>query len=65
MQLIGAHQGPINAVGFSPDGGKNLATYSCADNKLCFWQTSTGMFGLGNAQTKVMIRILMTSARIS
>ena len=32
--------------------GKNLASFSGQDNKLYFWQTSTSMFGLGNAQTK-------------
>ncbi len=51
VQMIHAHSGAVAAVAFSPDG-KNLATYSSADNRLCFWQTSTGMFGLGNAQTK-------------
>jgi hypothetical protein len=51
VQLLTAHTGPIIAVAFSSDG-KNLATYSVSDNKLHFWQTSTGMFGLGNAQTK-------------
>jgi WD40 repeat protein len=50
-QLISAHVGRITAVAFGPDG-KNLATFSGADNKLNFWQTSTSMFGLGNAQTK-------------
>ena len=51
VQLLTAHTGPIIAAAFSADG-KNLATYSASDNKLHFWQTSTGMFGLGNAQTK-------------
>lgn len=51
VQMISAHQGALAACSFSPDG-KNLATYSAGDNRLCFWQTSTGMFGLGNAQTK-------------
>ena len=51
VQTLPAHGGPITAVSYSPEG-KNLATYSSADNKLYFWQTSTGMFGLGNAQTK-------------
>ena len=50
VQLLTAHTGPVIAVAFSSDG-KNLATYSVSDNKLHFWQTSTGMFGLGNAQT--------------
>jgi hypothetical protein len=51
MQSISAHSGPVAAVAFSQDG-KFLASYSSHDNRLCFWQTSTGMFGLGNAQTK-------------
>ncbi len=51
IQMLTAHTGPIIAVAFSIEG-KNLATYSPSDNKLHFWQTSTGMFGLGNAQTK-------------
>ena len=51
VQTLPAHGGAVTAVSYSPDG-KNLATYSSADNKLYFWQTSTGMFGLGNAQTK-------------
>uniref|UniRef100_A0A0K2TM39 WD repeat-containing protein 7 n=1 Tax=Lepeophtheirus salmonis TaxID=72036 RepID=A0A0K2TM39_LEPSM len=51
LQSIPAHSGSIIAVSFSPDG-KNLATFSDSDNKLHFWQTSTGMFGLGNAQTR-------------
>ncbi|XP_059089612.1 WD repeat-containing protein 7-like [Tigriopus californicus] len=51
VQMIAAHSGQIAAVAFAPDG-KNLASYSTKDNRLCFWQTSTGMFGLGNAQTK-------------
>lgn len=50
-QMINAHQGRITAVAFGPDG-KTLATFSAHDNKLYFWQTSTSMFGLGNAQTK-------------
>ena len=51
VQTIPAHGGPVTAVSYSPEG-KHLATYSSTDNKLYFWQTSTGMFGLGNAQTK-------------
>ena len=50
VQMIAAHKGAVAAAAFAPDGGKNLATYSASDNRLCFWQTSTGMFGLGNAQ---------------
>ncbi len=51
VQMLAAHKGPVAATSFSPDG-KNLATYSAGDSRLCFWQTSTGMFGLGAAQTK-------------
>ncbi|CAG9764387.1 unnamed protein product [Ceutorhynchus assimilis] len=48
---IPAHSGPVTACAFSPDG-KFLVSYACSENKLSFWQTSTGMFGLGHAQTK-------------
>ena len=51
VQMLSAHQGPVVAAAFGPDG-KNLSTYSAQDSRVCFWQTSTGMFGLGNAQTK-------------
>ncbi|XP_014253384.1 WD repeat-containing protein 7 isoform X2 [Cimex lectularius] len=50
-QTIKAHDSAITANAFSPDG-KYLVSYSCGENKLSFWQTSTGMFGLGNSQTK-------------
>ncbi|KAL0267902.1 UNVERIFIED_CONTAM: hypothetical protein PYX00_010042 [Menopon gallinae] len=50
-QMITAHNAMITAVSFSPDG-KFLASYSCVENRLSFWQTSSGMFGLGNSQTK-------------
>ena len=50
-QMINAHQGRVTAVAFGPDG-KTLASFSATDNKMYFWQTSTSMFGLGNAQTK-------------
>ncbi|XP_022909128.1 WD repeat-containing protein 7 isoform X2 [Onthophagus taurus] len=48
---ISAHSSPITACCFSPDG-KYLVSYACGENKLCFWQSSTGMFGLGTAQTR-------------
>jgi len=51
VQQIPAHQAPITALAFCPDG-KGLATYSANENKLSFWQTSTGMFGLGQAVTR-------------
>jgi len=50
-QTINAHTAAICACAFSPDG-KFLVSYSAVENKLSFWQTSTGMFGLGNSQTK-------------
>lgn len=50
-QIVPAHKSPLTACSFSPDG-KYLATYSAGDNKLCFWLTATGLFGLGNARTR-------------
>ncbi|GLH07771.1 uncharacterized protein GBIM_13199 [Gryllus bimaculatus] len=50
-QTVSAHSSSVTACAFSPDG-KFLATYSCQENRLSFWQTSTGMFGLGNSQTR-------------
>lgn len=50
-QMIPAHSNPITALAFSPDG-KFLVSYSCGENRLSFWQTSTGMFGLGQSQTR-------------
>ncbi|XP_015115416.1 WD repeat-containing protein 7 isoform X7 [Diachasma alloeum] len=51
-QTVLAHQAPVTACAFSPEG-KFLVSYSCTENKLCFWQqTSSGMFGLGNSQTR-------------
>ena len=40
-QMIPAHSNPVTALAFSPDG-KFLVSYACKDNKLAFWQTSTG-----------------------
>lgn len=39
--MIPAHSSPITALAFSPDG-KFLVSYSCGENRLSFWQTSTG-----------------------
>jgi WD40 repeat protein len=39
--MIPAHAQPITALAFSPDG-KYLVSYSCSENRLSFWQTSTG-----------------------
>lgn len=50
-QMIPAHSHPITALAFSPDG-KFLVSYACGENRLSFWQTSTGMFGLGQSQTR-------------
>ncbi|KAK8730904.1 hypothetical protein OTU49_007692 [Cherax quadricarinatus] len=50
-QMIAAHGSSVTALSFSPDG-KYLASYSIGENKLSFWQTSSGMFGLGASQTK-------------
>lgn len=50
-QIVAAHKSAVSACSFSPDG-KYLASYSAGDNKLCFWLTATGLFGLGNARTR-------------
>ena len=50
-QVIPAHSAAITACSFSPDG-KHLASYSMGENKVSFWLTAVGLFGLGNAQTK-------------
>lgn len=51
-QTVPAHTSSVTALAFSPEG-KFLVSYSCTENKLCFWQqTSSGMFGLGNSQTR-------------
>lgn len=50
-QIVAAHKTAVSACTFSPDG-KYLASYSAGDNKLCFWLTATGLFGLGNARTR-------------
>lgn len=38
-QSIIAHQAPVTALSFSPEG-KYLVSYSCSENRLCFWQVS-------------------------
>lgn len=50
-QSLAAHNGPVTACAFSPDG-KFLVSYATSDNRLSFWQTTAGMFGLGAAQTR-------------
>lgn len=50
-QFVPAHKSAVSACSFSPDG-KYLASYSAGDNKLCFWLTATGLFGLGNSRTR-------------
>ncbi|XP_042885896.1 WD repeat-containing protein 7-like isoform X4 [Penaeus japonicus] len=50
-QMIPGHGTAVTALSFSPDG-KYLASYCMGENKLSFWQTSSGMFGLGASQTK-------------
>ncbi|GBP94233.1 WD repeat-containing protein 7 [Eumeta japonica] len=49
-QSLAAHNGPVTACAFSPDG-RYLVSYATADNRLSFWQSTAGMFGLGAAQT--------------
>lgn len=41
MQMITAHNSAVTANTFSPDG-KYLATYSCNENRLSFWQVRGG-----------------------
>ncbi|KAJ0170185.1 hypothetical protein K1T71_014113 [Dendrolimus kikuchii] len=50
-QSLAAHNGPVTACAFSPDG-RYLVSYATADNRLSFWQSTAGMFGLGAAQTR-------------
>lgn len=50
-QLLQAHNGPVTACAFAPDG-KHLASYCANENKVNFWLTAVGLFGLGNAQTR-------------
>lgn len=38
-QTVSAHSAPVTALAFSPEG-KFLVSYSCSENKLCFWQVS-------------------------
>jgi len=38
-QTVPAHSAPVTALAFSPEG-KFLVSYSCSENKLCFWQVS-------------------------
>ncbi|XP_037873545.1 WD repeat-containing protein 7 isoform X2 [Bombyx mori] len=50
-QSLAAHSGPVTACAFSPDG-RYLVSYATTDNRLSFWQSTSGMFGLGAAQTR-------------
>ncbi|XP_064292952.1 WD repeat-containing protein 7 isoform X3 [Plodia interpunctella] len=50
-QSLAAHSGAVTACAFSPDG-RYLVSYATSDNRLSFWQSTAGMFGLGAAQTR-------------
>jgi WD40 repeat protein len=51
VQSYGGHAQPISSVEFSPDG-KHLASFSCKEGKLLFWQIGATMFGLGSTQPR-------------
>lgn len=48
---LSAHKDSVSAIKFSEDG-KCLASYSCYENRISFWQVFTGIFGLGSVQIK-------------
>lgn len=52
-QLLTAHQAPVSACAFSIDG-KYLVTYSCNENRLSFWQTTTGKYFIQSTKRFVM-----------
>ncbi|OQV20247.1 WD repeat-containing protein 7 [Hypsibius exemplaris] len=51
MQSYGGHAQPVSSCEFSPDG-KHLATFSCKEGKLLFWQIGATLFGLGSTQPR-------------
>lgn len=60
-QMIPAHSNGITALAFSPEG-KYLASYSNGDNRMSFWQTSTGQyfFAIKNYLLFIYIFIITT-----
>lgn len=60
-QMIPAHSHPITALAFSPDG-KYLVSYSCAENRLSFWQTSTGKLNRFKKNHSISIKNILNTA---
>jgi len=61
-QSIHAHSSPITACAFSPDG-KFLASYTCTENKMSFWQVCSLILPLYNIVQKPVL-LLYQGCRI-